>query len=449
MEPPRRIDDLVILLGVALLFVCLPHVVYSDGAVRFQMLSDLLERGEVSKHFYSYVGPLSSAPLWLLGKRWGGQEWWCARFNTIVFGFSIFALRWLMGSTLDRKTVNRFALVLIAASMFPFHVTAYFAEVYTACLVAVGLAAAVCRGWQAGWLLVVIGVVNTPGAMGGLCLGALLQTMRTRRWRYLLVIALAVGLNLAENWIRRGSPLDNGLSGYAVAQTVLPYSGRPGFSYPFFFGLISILLSFGRGLVYFAPGVFLRARNRFDASSPEIRRFYQLALAFLVGLVLLYSKWYLLVRRGVLGTPVFPVRVRAGRPGPGPSIGRRGQPADQANPDRRRTSPFDLGGHRRRHVWHQQPADLYRSRIPARAPLLVRARIQRPLAALRRAEPDERWSPGLQRILLFRPWIRGGAALPFHRPRPGPPRPVVCRGSLAARHLALLTHGLLARERGR
>ena len=41
-------------------------------------------------------------------------------------------------------------------------------------------------------------------------------------------------------------------------RTALPYSGQPGFSYPFFFGVLSVLFAFGRGLVFFAPGLFAR-----------------------------------------------------------------------------------------------------------------------------------------------------------------------------------------------
>ena len=41
----------------------------------------------------------------------------------------------------------------------------------------------------------------------------------------------------------------------------MPYSGRQGFSYPFFLGLISILFSFGKGLIWFSPGLLLPVRR--------------------------------------------------------------------------------------------------------------------------------------------------------------------------------------------
>ena len=44
-------------------------------------------------------------------------------------------------------------------------------------------------------------------------------------------------------------------------KTIMPYSGRPGFSYPFLFGLLSILFSFGNGLLFFTPGLLLPIRK--------------------------------------------------------------------------------------------------------------------------------------------------------------------------------------------
>src|SRR5262245_58260116 len=124
----RGIEQALILLGIVLLVVCLPHIIYDDGAIRFQMLTGLLDRGELSGYFYSYVGPLFSAPLWYIGRASGTSEWWCARFNVIVFGLTILLLERILRGSLDRKTANRFLLLLIAGSMFPFHVTAYYSE---------------------------------------------------------------------------------------------------------------------------------------------------------------------------------------------------------------------------------------------------------------------------------------------------------------------------------
>jgi hypothetical protein len=98
---------------------------------------------------------------------------------------------------------------------------------------------------------------------------------------------------MAEAWIRRGSPFDTGYANDHGYRNVLPYSGRPGFSYPFLFGALSILFSFGRGLVFFMPGLLFwldsRTRFRFEGRTRSI---VVAMLVFTVGLVVVYAKWW-------------------------------------------------------------------------------------------------------------------------------------------------------------
>jgi hypothetical protein len=111
-----------------------------------------------------------------------------------------------------------------------------------------------------------------------------------RRFDGLVATALAAALILGENTIVRGAALDSGYSGDRGYITVMPYSGMPGFSYPFIFGLFSLLFSFGKGLLFFAPGLFLVARAR--RARPELAPFFDLSIAFLAGLVLVFSQWW-------------------------------------------------------------------------------------------------------------------------------------------------------------
>jgi hypothetical protein len=116
-----------------------------------------------------------------------------------------------------------------------------------------------------------------------------------RRWRYALAFAAAAALIAGEDWLRRGNPLDGGYAGNAGFRTAMPYSGLPGFSYPFLFGLLSILFSFGKGLVFFTPALFLPARRRLlalAAAGAELFETYRLWVAFVVGLVLAYASWW-------------------------------------------------------------------------------------------------------------------------------------------------------------
>src|SRR6266446_9569328 len=71
--------------GIIALLLFLPSKILGDGVPRFQAITDLLERGQLSKMPYSIVGPAFSSPLWFLGKLYQTSEWWCARYNLIVF----------------------------------------------------------------------------------------------------------------------------------------------------------------------------------------------------------------------------------------------------------------------------------------------------------------------------------------------------------------------------
>ena len=80
----------------------------------------------------------------------------------------------------------------------------------------------------------------------------------SRRVRHVIPVLLAASLILLESWIRRGHPFTSGYEGNAGLRTLMPYSGQPGFSYHYYFGLLSITLSYGKGILFFAPGLLLK-----------------------------------------------------------------------------------------------------------------------------------------------------------------------------------------------
>jgi len=292
--PAQRpsLDAWLIAAGAALLFFVLPHDIQSDGRVRYYALAELIEWGDVSSVPYSLVGPLASAPLYFLGRVWLSPEWWCARFNTIVFIGGIVAAYRLMRGRADPKLARTFLLLLAAASMFPYHLEGYFAEVFTAVLAGVGLLAVAAGHPIAGWTAAAIGVANTPATLAALAPAAAWHAWRTRRARHLVPIAAAAGLIMLESWLRRGSPFASGYEGNHGDTTVLTYSGRPGFSYPIFFGLLSVLFSFGKGLVFYAPACVLAIRDRFRGAGETLARAGWLWIAFLAGMIAIYSKWW-------------------------------------------------------------------------------------------------------------------------------------------------------------
>jgi len=285
-------EFILIFTGIIILGFVSRHSIFSDGQVRFDALSMLLADGAISKTPYSLIGPIFSAPLWFLGKLIKSPEWWCSIYNFLIFATGLFFIYRICRENINSGLLRRFLLILIFASMFPYHQTAYFGEVFTAILVGIGILA-INHGYSSwGWGSVILGVANTPASVIGLWFVILAKMLKTRRLRYVLILTTAIGLILAESWIKQGTPFSSGYEGNSGFPTILPYSGRPGFSYPIFFGLISILFSFGKGLFWFCPGLLLPVRKNTPGMNQNLYETYRLWIYFLIGLILVYAKWW-------------------------------------------------------------------------------------------------------------------------------------------------------------
>jgi hypothetical protein len=285
------LETFLIVAGLAVLFFFLPHHLFGDDNSRFDDIQALLNGGGLTDDRYSLVMPVVSSPVLLLGTIVKGREWWAAHFNTLVAAVGVLVAFGLLRGRVESRLLRRTVLLLCFASFLTDRLRDYNAETFTATLVVLGiLAVATGRHVTAGWAAIVVGVVNTPAAVVAMALLVAFQAARTRRLRHLLPLAAAVVLIMAEAWIRRGSPFDTGYGGDHGFRTVMPYSGRPGFSYPFVLGALAILVSFGRGLVFFMPGLLLwldRGTRRL-AGGPAV----WLMLLFTAGLVLVYAKWW-------------------------------------------------------------------------------------------------------------------------------------------------------------
>ena len=279
----------LVLAGAALilLFAVVPHGIYGDGYVRFVKLDELLRHGTLATERYSYIGPLFASPLWVFGDT---RLWWAARFNVLVLAAGVAAAAWAMrkAATPDERATG--ILLIAATGVMPNATLDFYGELFSAVMVGTGLLIVTLRGSSLGWIPVVLGVANMPASGAGLLLVALWRFRTSRRWDGFIATALAAALILGENTIVRGSPLDGGYFRDRGVITVMPYSGMPGFSYPFIFGAFSLLFSFGKGLLFFAPGLLLVARAR--RARPELAPFFDLSIAFLTGLVLVFSQWW-------------------------------------------------------------------------------------------------------------------------------------------------------------
>jgi hypothetical protein len=287
------IDRALIGCGLAVLFFLLPHALAGDDFTRFADIESLLHHGQLSSSQFSLVMPLVSAPLLLLGELNRSPDWWAARFNVIVVAAGLLAAFRLLRGWVDTGLLAKLVLLLLFASFLTNRLRDYNAEVFTATVVALGIVI-LTTGRRAviGWTWIVIGVVNVPATLVGLALVAAYESVHRRRLRYLLPVVAAAALIMVEAWVRRGGPLVTGYEGNHGVSTVLPYSGESGFSYPFLLGALSILLSFGRGLLFFTPGLALWLSSRTRRLARPYRPAIVLMLLFLCGLVLVYAKWW-------------------------------------------------------------------------------------------------------------------------------------------------------------
>lgn len=175
--------------------------------------------------------------------------------------------------------------------MIPGSLTGFGAETFTVMATGVGLAAwSSCR-WKTAIALLALGAANVPAAIVGLALAMGWWAWRMKRVRAAAPVVLGAGLWLLENTVRHKSAFSTGYENDHGFQTLLPYSGLTGFSYPTFFGVLSLLFSFGKGLLFFTSGLVLWFGRGLDALR-SLRETLVLWMVYLAGLVLVYGSWW-------------------------------------------------------------------------------------------------------------------------------------------------------------
>jgi hypothetical protein len=279
--------------GFLVLLLALPHAFEGDDLVRYDDLRQLLDHGHLTDSKFSLVMPLVSAPVVLLGHVVESDTWWATRFNILVVATGALAVGFVLRGRVDAALLRRGLLVLLFASLLTNRLRAYDAEVLSATLTAVGIACVATRRYvTAGWAAVAVAAVNTPALVVALVPFATYDAVRAKRLRPFVWVVVAAALVMAEAWIRRGSPFDSGYGGDRGYPTILPYSGRPDFSYPFLLGVASLLFSFGRGLLFFTPGLVLWLESRTRQAAAQVRPLLVPMLLVVAGMVLVYAKWW-------------------------------------------------------------------------------------------------------------------------------------------------------------
>ena len=285
---------LFVIVAASVFLILLPRADMIDATVRLEDLERVIH-GQKTESKFSMVGPLFATPFYYLGQHLGDtKKWvWCFNRSLILIGCAVFW--WLLRPALSAAERMRFIIALMLTSMVPHHLMHFGGEVFSSLVTAIGFAAVVVRRAWWGVPLAVLGAVNVPGSIGGLAVGSLVLIARTGRLRYLLAVPIAAGLVLLENYIRRGDPFSTGYDGEHGSPNALPFSGQKEFSYPFVFGVMSLLLSFGKGLIFFVPALFLPFPDdpiHSREAEADARWVYRIWIGVVLGLLLVYARWW-------------------------------------------------------------------------------------------------------------------------------------------------------------
>lgn len=290
--PTRAIELILLLAGIAIALATFAPDIHADGTVRFDAVRALM-RGEVPAIKYSLIQPALTVPLVYVGRFFYIGIWTVAtHFNIVVFLILGLSLWSRLARLYSPWVATRTLLILLSASMLPHHLRHYFGEVLSAMAIATGFLYARDRPVWAVALLM-IGVGNSPALLVPVGVAALLlirQAPAAMAGTGAAVLLIAVEIYVKFGMVWNSPYLAAEEKGY---ETVLPYSGLPGFSYPAFFGILSVLFSFGKGLVWFIPGLL----TLFDRTVTQRLRVWGTPVgwaltAFCVSIVLVYSRWW-------------------------------------------------------------------------------------------------------------------------------------------------------------
>ncbi len=283
----------VLLVASGVLLFVLPRDVSGDGFVRFRSLQVLVEDGVLTDDRYSFVFSALALPFYLLGRALGEPEAAVALVNPVMVLIAVAIAYQLLFPTMDGTVLRRFLILLVAGSMFAHHVQTSYGEVVTVLGFLLGIALYSRGDRRSGALFLIVAVVNTPATLVGLMLVELREFWLTGRWRRsVVVIVTSAALIMGEAWLRRGGPFIFGYEGDRGFETILPYSGQTGFSYPVVFGILALTLSFGKGIGFFAPGLWLAFTQPSQRMDTTTRNLYHGLMVALGGLIVVYGGWW-------------------------------------------------------------------------------------------------------------------------------------------------------------
>jgi hypothetical protein len=283
----------LLVVGILFEFFFLPFQFWADGEVRFNFIMDVINKGVINPLRYSTVGPLFSLPLAYIDTFIGGH-FWLLRYNMLLLVVFSFVIYRLLKKYVDKRILILFITLLWFGSMFPAHIIQYYGEVFSVLCMTVGIICIEQKRLAVGWLLMVLSVTNMPATVIPLGILCLYKIGWQKKYIYLLLPLLCLIALILDAKIRLPRTLyvlNNYLFNDVTATTLMPYSGRAGFNYPMLFGLLSQTLSFGKGLLFFTPGLLFIPYVWKTLVNPVMKRIFALWILYGAALVLVYSKW--------------------------------------------------------------------------------------------------------------------------------------------------------------
>lgn len=290
-----------LLAGLVTLWFATYAQIQSDGIVRYRDL-ELMMTGHRPVGKFSIIQALFSIPLYLVGELKGNPQAAVSHFNFLVLAGIAVAV-WRIVPRHGLKA----ALLLLAASMLPTYAGTYFAELFTALCVILGFWLA-SKNWALSVVLIALGVANTPATLPAAALAALYYFFAAKRTSVAagtvlagLMIVLEMRFKYHAFFVTPYLSTDDA----GVKTDIMPYSGLAGFSYPLVLGVLAVLFSFGKGLIFFIPSLPLAFKKFRPDLPPDTSRLLNGLMFFLLGLIVVYSQWWAWYGGAVWGPRLF------------------------------------------------------------------------------------------------------------------------------------------------
>lgn len=289
--PSGRLTAALVALVIAG-FMVLPQQLRGDDAVRAVMLRQLAD-GVKPDTKYSFVQPLLSTPLY----------WLFDHLHLGIYAVTLIPMIWLalwsraMWTLLSVHRSPAFAhhtIVLAIASLLGAYLVGFGSDVFAALGMSGGLLGGLlarARAWRAvGWVVCTLAAAKTPVMFVAAVAVALWLVATERRIRYaalpiavLLTMTVESTLVTGElSWTRYSSDVEHG------DVQLLPWGDVHGFGWPLWSGVLAVLFSFGRGLVFYLPHLW-NGPSRGRGSIVHAERAMWLAV---LALVPIYGSWW-------------------------------------------------------------------------------------------------------------------------------------------------------------